>query len=279
MKFAHFSDFHFAASSWSPLQFLSKRWLGNFNFLLSRRYLYDPHRLFSLPDFLEKEKVAQAVICGDLSTTGRKQEFSLAADLIKKIEAKGVQTTTIPGNHDHYTKKGYRKKWFYDYFPEDRLKTQTVTAKSLGNGWWIVALDTALATSWTSSRGFFSPETETSLIQTLSDIPKHDSAILINHFPFFQHDSPRKNLERGPALQHLLRQQPKVKLFLHGHTHRHCIADLRPDGLPIILDSGSAPHRQYGTWNLIDLTPQKCEVKVVVWKDGWNIDRKLEFAW
>jgi 3',5'-cyclic AMP phosphodiesterase CpdA len=279
MKIAHISDLHFAKATWNPLQFFSKRWLGNVNLLFSRRHDFEQSRLFALPELLTQLKVDHVVICGDVSTTGRKEEFELAASLSKAIEDKGIKTITIPGNHDHYTRKGYRQRWFYDYFPEEQLKTEAVTAKPLGKGWWIVALDTALATSWTSSQGFFSPKIEALLLKTLTKIPDTDRVIMANHFPFFEHDSPRKTLQRGPYLQETLRNHPKVKFYLHGHTHRHCIADLRADGLPILLDSGSTPHRQHGTWNLIDIAPEKCTIEVFSWEDGWQPSRKVALTW
>jgi len=41
-----------------------------------------------------------------------------------------------------------------------------------------------------------------------------------------------------------------------------CIADLRSSNLPIILDSGSTAQKNGATWNMIDITPQGCDVEV-----------------
>ncbi|MFI0478727.1 MAG: hypothetical protein ACH349_06395, partial [Candidatus Rhabdochlamydia sp.] len=65
--------------------------------------------------------------------------------------------------------------------------------------------------------------------------------------------SPEKGLKRSEALCDLIKKFPQVNLYLHGHTHRHCIADLRQSGLPIILDSGSIIEKKTGSWNLIEL--------------------------
>jgi predicted phosphodiesterase len=86
--------------------------------------------------------------------------------------------------------------------------------------------------------------------------------ILANHFPFFEQESIRKALTRSTQLKQQLARFSNVKLYLHGHTHRHCIADLRPNNLPIILDSGSTSNRETGSWNLIDISPKNCEVHV-----------------
>jgi hypothetical protein len=75
-----------------------------------------------------------------------------------------------------------------------------------------------------------------------------------------------------------------VKLFLHGHSHRQCIADLRSSNLPIILDSGSTAQKHNGTWNLIDITPSGCDIEVYknTYEHGytsWQPVVKSQFKW
>ncbi len=277
MKLAHISDLHFAKASWSPLQFFSKRWLGNFNLLFSRKGDFLPERLESLPDLFRSLGVTHVMICGDVSTTSKKEEFAKAAKFVEKLQ--GMEVFTIPGNHDHYTKSAWKKKVFYDYFSEFNLREHGLTAKSINDDWWVVALDTALATTWISSRGKFSKELEERLEKLLSSMPAHRKIILINHFPFFLNDSPRKALIRGKELEALLKRFPQIKFYLHGHTHRHCIADLRAKGLPIVLDSGSTPHRILGSWNLIEITPKGCTIDVFGWKERWEKNHRVQLAW
>jgi 3',5'-cyclic AMP phosphodiesterase CpdA len=121
---------------------------------------------------------------------------------------------------------------------------------------------------------------EQKLEKALQQIPSDHQIILLNHFPLFSIESSRKSLIRKEALKKLLERFPNVKLFLHGHTHRHSIADLRSSNLPIILDSGSAAQKNNGTWNLIDIHPQGCEVEV--FKNGdqsWQPISKTQFKW
>lgn len=276
MKLAHISDLHFVKPSWNPFQFFSKRWLGNLNLLFSRKNDFLPERLAPLPSLFRELGINHVIISGDVSTTSHKKEFEEAAKFVEKIE--GMEVFTIPGNHDHYTRSSYRKKTFYNYFPGS-LRDSGVAAKQIDSNWWIVTLDTALATSLISSRGKFSLELEAKLKEQLSFIPSHHNIILVNHFSFFQNDTPRRTLERGKELQALIQNYPNVKLYLHGHSHRHCIADLRPNNLPIILDSGSTPHRTLGSWNLIDISSKGCSIDVFVWKEGWQKDRRVELTW
>lgn len=288
LRLAHLSDLHFAEVAYSPFQFFSKRWLGNLNLLFSRRNQYPTERLFPLVDFLKEQKVSHVIISGDLSTTSRRKEFSRAAAFVEKLQKAGIETIALPGNHDQYTKDAFRKQLFYDFFPTQfsqlspfNLKEQKVAVKSVGHGYSLIALDTALATSLVSSRGYFSPEIEEHLQQLLSSIPQSERLIIANHFPLFDNDSPRKILIRSEALRNTLKAFAQVKMYLHGHSHRHCIADLRDNGYPIVLDSGSTTHRVLGSWNLITLSSAGCEVEVFRWdkKNSWQSSQTASFTW
>ncbi len=276
LRCAHISDLHFAKLSWCPSQFFSKRWIGNLNLLFSRRRDYSSKNLYALIDIFVEKQVKCVFITGDLTTTSLSQEFEAANTFITALKKAGLKVFAIPGNHDKYTRSACKNQTFYDFFSnqfsqstypnnwknqEFDLKTTKFTASWLGNNWWLIALDTAIATPWLSSRGHFSLEQETALKELLSSIPSDHSIILTNHFPFFENDSPRKILKRGKALQKLLQQFPNVRFYLHGHTHRHCIADLRASGLPLILDSGSTAHKEQGSWNFIDITQDGCFIE------------------
>ncbi|MBS0615804.1 MAG: metallophosphoesterase [Verrucomicrobia bacterium] len=281
IRFAQISDLHFAHASWNPQQFLSKQWLGNFNLLFFRQRQFLSERLDDLIPLLKEKGIHRLVVCGDISSTSRHQEFEMGKKFIEKT---GIQTFAVPGNHDHYTRKAYREKWFYNYFPsqyegEFNLRDHGVAAQKLATGWWMVLLDTALATSLVSSEGLFSIVAEAHLERLLRQIPENDRIILVTHYPLFSPDHDRKKLQRASALQTLLRRHPNVKLYLHGHTHRHCIADLRPDGLPILLDSGTASSKKRATCNLIEITDQKCVIDVYSFDECWKKERSTSLQW
>ena len=290
IRIAHISDLHFSKPSLHPGQFFSKRWLGNLNLLFSRKKDFDTERLQSLANLYQELKVNYLIITGDLSTTSLESEFSEAAEFIEQFKKVGIEVFCLPGNHDHYTKKAFQQKLFYHYFPSNfspektsaSLREEGVTLKHLGEGWWLIAIETALATSLISSRGFFSPELEKNLTKILLQLPKDDKVILANHFPLFNNDGPRKALKRASALQEQLQKFPNVKLYLHGHTHRQCIADLRANNLPIVLDSGSASHCERGSWNLIEISPQGCQVQTFQYDLPhlrWQPAKQAAFEW
>ena len=256
------------------------------NLLFNRGHDFSPKGPYALIDQLKKQHVTDVIVSGDLTTTSSRAEFQLAKQFINKLKAVGLRVYLIPGNHDHYTKRAYRKQKFYQYFETQHSKdlpynlaNHGVTAKKLTQGWWLVLMDTTLATPLTSSNGYFSKSTEASLKKLLQDIPSQDKILLVNHFPFFQHDTPKRRLKRGTVLENILKKQPNVQLYLHGHTHRRCIADLRENGLPIILDSGSTAYCK-GSWNLLDLEEDSCKLQVFSWENSqWSPLESHNFRW
>lgn len=267
-------------------QFFSKRWLGNLNLLANRLFEFDKRRPFSLIKFLGSLGVTHVIITGDLTTTSLKKEYQLAKSFAELLRDHGFDLFIIPGNHDHYTKSAYRKKRFYRYFPAQfspktsfNLKKHGVTAYQLKKGWTLVAMDTTLATSLISSNGLFSEKIENNLKNLLDEISYDEKIILINHFPFFPTEKPRKSLLRGEALQNVIESRSNIVFYLHGHTHRRSLADLRGNGLPIVLDSGSTAHRM-GSWNFLDFSSGGCELSVYQHEENtWKIVRNEEFLW
>jgi|GEM_PF-217345 len=279
---AHISDLHFSKASWGFAQLFSKRLIGNLNLLLRRRHLFQNALPFSLIDIFKREGVSHLIISGDLTTTSYKKEYNYASAFVEELKKINIKAFLIPGNHDHYTKKDDKAKLFYRYFPtyyplsssKSEIDTFTlsnhgVTTCPLVDGWRLVLLDTTCATSLFSSNGFFSPIIEKNLTHLLNLTTPNEKIILVNHFPLVQKgQSSRRQLLRGEALQVVLQNFPNVHLYLHGHTHHNTIADLRSNGLPLTMDSGSAGHLK-GSWNLMTLSPNQLQVKVYQWNKNW----------
>ncbi len=293
---AHISDLHFSKPTWDPSQFFSKRWLGNLNLVLARKKIYTPDHLSALANTLKDLGISHVLITGDLSCTSFEKEFEMARDFVFSLKANGMNVFAIPGNHDHYTKQAYRDQIFYDYFdssfseataalpPTMSLKKDKVSARYLGHQWWLIGIDTALATPLLSSSGHFSQEIETNLEKVLTAIPSDHHILLMNHFPIFELESPRNRLIRKDALRALLLKFPNIRFYLHGHTHRHCIADLRPNQLPVVLDCGSTAHKTIGSWNMLEMNKEGCRVQAYRWKQtahngAWTPNAEHFFKW
>ncbi len=287
MRIAHVSDFHYTHLTWNPFRLFSKRILGHLNWVALRRKHFFEEQLEPLPALFSELGVEKILLGGDFSTTALTEEFEKAEKLVSKFKEPWY---AIPGNHDRYTRRSCKGKHFYRYFAHKRekisspldffnLKDHRIEAHSLGKGWTLVTLDTAVATHPYSSEGIFSKKLESYLEEVLELIPKTESVILLNHFPFFQNDSPRHNLVRGEAMQKVLEKNRQIRLYLHGHTHRHTVADLQVSNLPIVLDSGSCAQGRKGAWNLIDLKDGGCTVSTYRWDHKWTKTRVEEFLW
>lgn len=276
LRIAQISDLHFAEPDFNPLQLFSKRWLGNLNAFLSRNKVFCQDRLFALIPLLKEEKVSHLVVTGDLSTTSHPKEFANAKQFLTKVESLGISVHTLPGNHDNYTKRAFAQKTFYQFF-NSPSKDTGISVKLLGANFWLITLDTTLATSLVSSHGYFSPEIEKHLELTLQAMPKDAKIILANHFPLFDQESPRKSLKRSNSLRTLILKYPQIVFYLHGHTHAHCIADLRESQLPIILDCGCTPHKATGAFHIIEIGKEHYNVKVFRFLESWHSSQEVSF--
>jgi len=285
MRLAHLSDLHFGSFSLSPFQFCSKRWLGNFNFLLNRKKWFSYARLIDLIALFKEQQVTHVVITGDFTVTSRKIEYQMGQRFIELLKKEGIEVFTIPGNHDHYTSRSFRKKSYYKFFPSSfdkectlNLKDHCVTYKKIGEKLWIIGLDTAVPTPFFSAQGLFGPVVEENLHKAISQIPKGETIILINHYPFFHNKDGKHELVRGPILEELLKKYSNIQLYLHGHTHRRVVADLRESGLPILSDSGSTSHIQGGACHLFKISDNAIKLDVYHYNGEWKANETHEFT-
>ncbi len=260
-RIAQLSDFHFTHVTWNPFKLFPKRFFGQMNWLLSRNKNFAFSNLQDLPSLFSKMNIDLVVLGGDFTTSSLHQEFSLAKTFIETLNLPWI---AIPGNHDQYTRRSFIQKRYYRYFKNKNaafysLEKDGIEAHRIAPHWWLIALDTTHATKLSSSQGFFSEKQENTLEELFNAIPQNDSIILLNHYPFFQHGSPKHCLMRGEALESLIKEHSNIVLYLHGHTHQHIMADLQKSNLPILLDAGSCTQTQ-NSWNLIDLTEKGCTV-------------------
>jgi 3',5'-cyclic AMP phosphodiesterase CpdA len=282
LRLAQISDFHFTKITWNPCRLFSKRILGNFNWLFSRKNNFSIEQINQLPPLLKSLSLNRILLGGDFTTTSLKAEYELAEKFVKELP---VPWIAIPGNHDHYTYRAHRQKRFYRYFTNScdtdhfHLEEHRIEVHRLSDEWWIIALDTSLATNLYSSAGFFSEKQQTLLQKILGEIPENGSILLFNHYPFFQNDVSRRTLTRGGMIENILRKELRIKAYLHGHSHRHIIANLQPSGLPVILDSGACADSRKGSWNLLELSDRGIKIDVYGWQDGWSVHQREEISW
>ncbi|HSX13741.1 MAG TPA: metallophosphoesterase [Chlamydiales bacterium] len=262
MRIAHLSDIHFTQLTFNPLRLFPKRIFGHLNWLIHRRKYFNHQMIDLLPNLFRELHVDLVLFAGDFTSSSLHSEFMIAKKWMSKLP---IPWIAIPGNHDHYTRTSAHR--YYQYF-------ESLKPHPIGNNWWVIPMDTTCPNPIRSSKGIFSNAAQ--LEELLNQIS--GNVILLNHYPFFQQESKDRSLEGGEELEQLIRKHPKIKLYLHGHTHRHSIADLQVDNLPIILDSGSCSLRK-GSWNLIDLSEDGCNVTPYTWQNTWTAKEIKEFKW
>jgi 3',5'-cyclic AMP phosphodiesterase CpdA len=285
---AHISDLHFSKVNFGLSQFLSKRWIGNLNLILNRSRVYKNSRPFTLIEAFKKQHISHVFISGDLSTTSSKAEFQLATELLEELKKHSIQVFLIPGNHDTYTKSAYKNKLFYQYFEDVsepslgfNLKEHQVSASLLSKHWWLVKIDSTYPCPFYHSTGQYTTTINQNLRALLNKIPKEDHIILMNHFPLFQHESSRRIMHGAEMLRYTISLYPNIKLYLHGHTHRECVADLRGNHLPIIVDSGSVSHLKRGSYQRIEIYQNSCVIDTFIpdERHAWNSKKSQVYSW
>lgn len=283
LRIAHLSDPHFSCVTYNLSQFLSKRWIGNFNLFFSRKHAYQTDHLWHIPELLKSLNVEQVFITGDFSSTSQDEEFSEGLKFLQDFHKQSLPTFVLPGNHDCYIKTIEKQRRFYSFFSSQALREKRVELFSLEKGWWYIGLDCAVATPPFCSYGVFLEKTEAYLREALIKIPSTDRVIIGNHFPLYATGRPLHDLKRAKELQSLLKEFRQVKLYLHGHDHDLYIIDRQNEGLPLVLNCGSCAHKPDGTLYLIELFEQECLVQRLLFRKdregfSWNIDWQKHYA-
>lgn len=290
LRIVHLSDLHFSKVTFNPLQFFSKRWVGNFNLIFRRKKTLTTDHLPALLETLKERSIDVAMISGDLTTTSQPPEYALAKQFIHQLNAIGIETYTIPGNHDHYTRKACRDRLFYQFFPDSALprssnafnytlKEERIAIRPLNEHWWWLGLDTTIARPFDSAEGLFSTELEQALEEALAILPKEAQVVLVNHYPLLPTKKRQNGLDGRERLEALLQRHPQIKLYLHGHNHHQQILDLRGEGLPITCDSGSCVEKRKESCHLIELQEAQCRIEVLQWHDRWITSAAHDFTW
>ena len=280
LRIAHLSDPHFATITYHPNQFLSKRWLGNCNLILFRNKIHRTRPLSQLPAFLSSLKVDFVAITGDLTTTSLDEEYAQAKVFVDSFSEHKMVTAVLPGNHDIYTKESERAKRFYHYFPSPASESK-VEVKKIKEGFWWIGLHCAYASNLFLSNGTFTTAMEKPLQEALENIPSQDCVIMGNHFPLFSTGNLRHDLQGAKRLQELLKNYPKVKLYLHGHDHIHYAIDRGREGFPLVVNAGSISHLPGGGFYLLELSAQSCLYQHYISEtkgNSWKIQKEQRIS-
>ncbi len=277
LKVAHISDIHFFHLNKSPLQFFCKRFLANFHALFARKATFNPNLAYKVLPLLKKEGVTHIIISGDFTSSSSKKEFELMQTYIKAVKASGFEVFTLPGNHDAYTKQAHRNQSFFSYLESlvnfsgetgHNLMNDFTAAYKLTESWWAVLINCSCPTPWHKSTGVFSKEVENSLLATLESLPKNGKITVICHYPFEKFRYPKAHLERGEKLESILKNDKRIRLYLHGHRHLQRVEQI---GDLTVADSGSISFKKRSTFNILNFDGDGCEITQYKYQnDTWS---------
>jgi hypothetical protein len=127
----------------------------------------------------------------------------------------------------------------------------------LNNDYYLVLIDCAIASRYTQSIGRFSKGTEIRLKQALSCIQKDAKIIVAGHFPFDPFLISSVHLERGSHLKSVLKNDPRICAYIHGHRHNQ---EIVKRGNMWVADSGSISISAKSSFNLIELEKNGCYI-------------------
>ena len=251
-RLAHLSDVHFGA--------------------------HDPAVVAGAEAWLARERPDLVVISGDFTQRARVHQYREAGAFLDRIEAMGLKTLGVPGNHDvplydvvqRFTRPLHRYRRYIEddlcpWFESDRLA--------------VLGINTARSLSFKDGR--ISHEQMAIIRVRFQDVPADRTKILVTHHPLFEMPIG----EPGELSEAVGRQREAldavadagVHILLAGHFHRSFTESARRmvknAGPSLVIQAGTATstrlrNGETQSFNLIDThKDREVEVQVIGW-DG-----------
>lgn len=248
MRLAHVSDLHaFSLHGTGPLPFLTKRFAGFVNLHLHRREKHPREILDALIEDLNRERLDEIVITGDLTSLSLESEFRLARGLLDRLERGARHVTVVPGNHDVYTVDAMLRRPFHRHlspyatsdsgdegFPFVRVRDELA----------IVGLSTARPSPIPFASGSLGRRQLQRLEERLYELGRRGlfRVVLMHHPPLANRVAVLRGLRDREALGKVF-ERVGCELVLHGHEHRDLSAQLRGPAGPVPVSCvGSASY-------------------------------------
>jgi 3',5'-cyclic AMP phosphodiesterase CpdA len=249
---AHLSDLHFGAHEPAVVAG-AEAWLADFR-----------------PDLI--------VVSGDFTQRARIDEYRAAAAFLDRIEALGLATLGVPGNHDvplyDFVRRFARPLHRYRRYIDDDLCPWFENEA-------LAVLGINTARSLTFKDGRISHAQMAIIRERFQDVPADRTRILVTHHPLFampigEAGEPSEAVGRhGEALQAIA--DAGVHILLAGHFHRSFTESARRmvknAGPALVIQAGTATstrlrHGEVQSFNLIHaVRSDRIDVQVVAW-DG-----------
>src|SRR3954454_12550875 len=251
-RIAHLSDVHFGA--------------------------HDPAVVAGAEAWLAEARPDLVVVSGDFTQRARIDEYRAAAAFLDRIEALGLATLGVPGNHDvplyDVVRRFTRPLHRYRRYIDDDLCPWFETD-------WLAVLGINTARSLTFKDGRISHAQMAIIRERFREVPRERTRILVTHHPLFampigEAGEPSEAVGRhGEALRAIA--EAGVHILLAGHFHRSFTESARRmvknAGPALVIQAGTATstrlrHGEMQSFNLIRTERNdRVEVQIVAW-DG-----------
>jgi 3',5'-cyclic AMP phosphodiesterase CpdA len=250
-RIAHLSDVHFGA--------------------------HDPEVVAGAEAWLAAERPDLIVISGDFTQRARVDQYREAGAFLDRLEAAGLATLGVPGNHDvplyDFVQRFTRPLRRYRRYIDDDLCPWFETER-------LAVLGINTARSLTFKDGRISHEQMAIIRERFRDVPEDRTRILVTHHPLFampigEAGEPSEAVGRqGEALDAVA--DAGVHILLAGHFHRSFTQSarkmVRNAGPALVIQAGTATSTRLRdgesqSFNLIHAERNDAvEVQVI----GWN---------
>src|SRR3954466_1654422 len=249
-RIAHLSDLHFGA--------------------------HEPAVVAGAEAWLAESRPDLVVVSGDFTQRARIDEYRAAAAFLDRIEAGGIPTLGVPGNHDvplyDIVRRFARPLHRYRRYIDDDLCPWFEDAR-------LAVLGINTARSLTFKDGRISHEQMAIIRERFGDVAKDKTRILVTHHPLFampigEAGEPSEAVGRhGEALQAIA--DAGVHILLAGHFHRSFTESARKmvknAGPALVIQAGTATSTrlrqgEVQSFNLIHADRNdRVDVQVIAW--------------
>ncbi|HEY0027763.1 MAG TPA: metallophosphoesterase [Allosphingosinicella sp.] len=238
---------------------------------------HDDQVVAAVEAFLYERRPDLVVISGDFTQRARVDQYKMASDWLDRLEASGLVTLAVPGNHDvplyDVVRRFARPLHRYKKYIDDDLCPWFETDE-------VAVLGINTARSLTIKDGSISREQIATIRERFSDVPNEKTKILVTHHPLFampigDEGELSKVVKRDDdALE--AAADAGVDMLLAGHFHRSYAQSAKDmvetAGAALVIQAGTATSTrlrgdELQSFNWLEIGKGKVELTVQRW-DG-----------
>ena len=237
---------------------------------------HDPAVAAAVEAFLAERRPDLVVISGDFTQRARVAQYKEAADFLDRIEALGLATLAVPGNHDvplyDIVRRFTRPLHRYLRFIDDDLCPFWENEE-------LAVLGINTARSFTIKDGSVSYDQMHRIREAFNQVPDTKLRILVTHHPLFAMplgDEGELTKVANRSIDALTAASDAgVDMMLAGHFHRTYARSARDmvenAGPALVIQAGTATSTrlrggEQQSFNWIDASPTEVRLEVHAWE-------------